>query len=59
MQIRASYRAMSHLPIWQLMQACDIWQQVGLEMVGFDFIRSARQAEGLLSEEFRGPAGDD
>jgi hypothetical protein len=29
-QIRASYRAPSHLPIWQLMLACDIWPQVGI-----------------------------
>jgi ABC-type nitrate/sulfonate/bicarbonate transport system substrate-binding protein len=47
-QIRGSYRATSHLPIWQLMFACGVWQQVGIEMVSFDFIRSARQAEGLL-----------
>jgi ABC-type nitrate/sulfonate/bicarbonate transport system substrate-binding protein len=47
-QIRGSYRAASHLPLWQLMQAGDIWQQVGIEMVSFEYCASASKAESAL-----------
>lgn len=47
-QIRAAYRASSHLPIWQLLQACDIWEQVGIEMASFEFRNNARQAGRAL-----------
>lgn len=51
-QVRGTYRSSSHLPVWQLMHACGIAEQVGLEMVGFTLCQSARTAESdLLSGE--------
>jgi len=47
MEIRGLYRSHSHLPIWEVMEKADIWDQVGLK-VGFEFCDSSEAAEKAL-----------
>ncbi|HEX6511128.1 MAG TPA: ABC transporter substrate-binding protein [Chloroflexota bacterium] len=52
MRIRGIYRSPSHLPIWAVLEDAGIWQQVGLELLAFDYVDESSVAEdSLLSGE--------
>ena len=48
MKIRGIYRAMAHLPIWEVLQQAGIWEQVGLELTSFEFVDESSVAEKAL-----------
>src|SRR5499426_554706 len=47
MEIRGFYRSHSHLPIWEVMEKAEIWEQNGLK-VSFEFCDSSEAAEKAL-----------
>jgi ABC-type nitrate/sulfonate/bicarbonate transport system substrate-binding protein len=48
MRIRGIYRAPSHLPLWAVIQDAGIWQQVGLELIDFQYVEASSTAEQAL-----------
>ncbi|MFI5266936.1 MAG: ABC transporter substrate-binding protein [Chloroflexota bacterium] len=47
-RIRGIYRSPSHLPIWSVLREAGIWQQVGLELVEFEYVQASSDAERAL-----------
>jgi ABC-type nitrate/sulfonate/bicarbonate transport system substrate-binding protein len=47
-KIRGVYRSGSHLPLWEVLQEAGIWEQVGLDLVSFDYCAMPPDAEAEL-----------
>lgn len=47
-EIRAFYRAASHLPIWEILDKAGIWRQLGIHLTGLEYCESPPEAEGML-----------
>lgn len=47
-KIRGVYRSASHLPMWEVLQAANIWDKVGLDLVSFDYCAMPPDAEAAL-----------
>src|SRR5439155_1385708 len=48
MPVRGIYRSPSHLPIWAVLQAGGIWEEVGIELTSFEYVDESSVAERLL-----------
>ena len=49
-ELRAYYRAATHLPIWAVLDESGLWREVGIERVTWEFCDSSSQAEGALAD---------
>jgi len=49
-ELRAFYRAASHLPIWEILDQSGLWHQVGVERVHWEYCDSSTQAEAALAD---------
>lgn len=46
--MRGFYRATSHLPVWEIIQEAGIWDQVGIDLVSFEYCDSSSRSEEAL-----------
>ncbi len=46
--VRIFYRSSSHLPIWEVIKQARIWEQVGINLTGFEYCGSPPETEAAL-----------
>ncbi|HEY7067531.1 MAG TPA: hypothetical protein VII06_39105 [Chloroflexota bacterium] len=49
-ELRAYYRASSHLPLWEVLEQSGLWRAVGVEHVHWEYCDSSTPAENALAE---------
>lgn len=49
--VRIFYRSSSHVPIWEVIKEAHIWEQVGINLTGFEYCGSPPDTEAALFAE--------
>ncbi len=49
--VRIFYRSSSHLPIWEVIREAGIWEEVGINLTGFEYCGSPPETEAALFDE--------